>query len=59
MIEFKDSLPNNKAHEAATRLLRNLGLVEAHEEAPKPSNEQTQQDGSDDRLAKRASEGAS
>ena len=44
-IEFKDSLPGESARTVATKTLRNLGLIENHEEAPAPSNKCVQADG--------------
>ena len=44
-IEFKDSCPNEAAHQAATKVLQNLGLIGAEEQAPQPSNTSRQEDG--------------
>jgi hypothetical protein len=44
-IEYKDSLPGEAARAVATRTLRNLKLIEPHEEAPQPSNKSRQSDG--------------
>jgi hypothetical protein len=44
-IEFKDSMPGETARQAATRLLRNLELIEHGQECPKPCNTSKQADG--------------
>ena len=44
-IEFKDSSHGEVARTVATRILRNLRLIEPHEEAPLKSNKKHQEDG--------------
>ena len=44
-IEFKDSLPGEAARTVCTRTLRNLKLIEPHQEAPPLSNKSRQSDG--------------
>ena len=44
-IEFKDSMPGETARQAATRLLRNLELIEHGQECPEPCSTRRQADG--------------